>query len=59
MRGGREMYKEYVVTFLNLDSNKVDCDCFMAKTESEARGDFFECYRNSNYKILSTVETGR
>lgn len=53
------MYKEYVVTFLNEDTNKVGCDCFMAKNESEARLAFRECYRHARYKILSTVLTGR
>lgn len=53
------MYKEYVVTFINLDENKVKCDCFMGKTEGEARAAFRACYRHCNYKVLSTVETGR
>lgn len=52
------MYKEYVVTFLNLDTNKVGCDCFMGKSEGEVNHAFHECYRHHRYKILSTVETG-
>lgn len=51
--------KEYVVTFLNIDSNKIGHDCFMGKNEAEARHAFRECYRHAQYKILSTVETGR
>lgn len=51
--------KEYVVTFLNLDANKIGCDCFNAVSASEAKRDFFVCYRHANYKILSVVETGR
>ena len=53
------MYKEYVVTFLNEDTNKVGCVCCMGKSESEARYAFRECYRHARYKILSTVLTGR
>lgn len=53
------MYKEYVVTFLNLDTNKIGCACFMGRTKGEARKDFRDCYRHNRYKVLSTVETGR
>lgn len=54
-----DKYIEYVVTFLNATTNKVKCDCFNARSESEARHDFRECYRHDEYKILSTVPTGR
>ena len=54
-----KIVKEYVVTFLNLDANKVGCDCFTENSEEEARHSFRECYRHSRYKILSTVPTGR
>ena len=30
------MQKEHVVTFLNIESNKIKCDCFMSKDENEA-----------------------
>lgn len=52
-------YIEYVVTFLNEDTNKIGCDVFNATSESEANHDFKECYRHYRYKILSTVPTGR
>lgn len=50
---------EYVVTFLNEDTNKISCDCFMATSEGDANNSFRECYRHCTYKILSTVPTGR
>ncbi len=53
------MQKEYVVTVLSLDTNKVFTDCFMATGERNARLCFNECYRHGNYKILSVVPTGR
>lgn len=53
------MQSEYVVTFLSLDTNKIFIDCFMATGEADARHCFNECYRHGNYKILSTVLTGR
>lgn len=53
------MCKEYVVTVLSLDTNKIFTDCFMATTDGEARHSFNECYRHGNYKILSAVPTGR
>ncbi len=53
------MYKEYVVTFINLTTNKVKCYCFNSRSESEAIRDFKECYRHDSYKVLSVVETGR
>jgi hypothetical protein len=53
------MYKDYAVTFLNLDTNKVGVDCFAGKNKTEAVKDFKDCYRHGNYKVLSVVETGR
>ena len=52
------MLREYVVTVLSLDTNKIFTDCFMATDEGDARHSFKECYRHGNYKILSTVLTG-
>lgn len=55
----KDMYKDYAVTFLNLDTNKVGVDCFAGKNKTEAVKDFKDCYRHGNYKVLSVVETGR
>lgn len=53
------MSKEYVVTVLSLDTNKIFTDVFMATSEGGTRHSFNECYRHGNYKILSAVPTGR
>lgn len=53
------MCKEYVVTFLNVDTNKINFDCFMDASEDAAKRSFRECYRHGRYQILSVVETGR
>lgn len=55
----KDMYKDYAVTFLNLDTNKVGVDCFAGRNKTEAVKDFKDCYRHGNYKVLSVVETGR
>ncbi len=52
------MYMVYAVTFLDLDKNKVEVDCFASKNEAEAVKGFKVCYRHGNYKVLSVVETG-
>lgn len=52
------MQKEYVVTALSLDTNKIFTDCFVATDEGNARHCFNECYRHGNYKILSVAPTG-
>lgn len=53
------MQVEYVITFLSCDTNRIAFDCFMATSAGDARRCFHECYRHGNYKILSTVLTGR
>lgn len=35
-----KVYQEYVVTFLNVTTNKVKCDCFMASSVNNAIHDF-------------------
>jgi len=50
------MIKEYIVTFLNLDTNKVADDTFLGNTEYEARQSFRACYQHDGYKILSLIE---
>ena len=50
------MYKSYAVVFQNIDTKKVKMDCFMGKSEAEAKHGFFECYRHGNYRILSIAE---
>ena len=54
-----KVYREYVVTALNVTCNKVFCDVFTAHSEADARHSFRECYRHDTYKILSTAPTGR
>lgn len=54
-----EMQRDFVVTFLNVETNKVGHDCFTACSESDARSQFRACYRHHVYRILSTVATGR
>lgn len=54
-----KVYQEYVVTFLNVTTNKVKCDCFMASSVNNAIHDFRECYRHDVYNVLSVALTGR
>lgn len=54
-----KIQREFVVTFLNVDTNKLGHDCFMAYGESDAKRQFRDCYRHRVYRILSTVTTGR
>jgi hypothetical protein len=49
------MVKDWVVTFLNEDTNKVGCDVFSEDGVSGAIYAFKECYRHARYKVLSCV----
>lgn len=51
--------KEYAVLVRGLDNNKISFDVFMATSPEEAKRFYRDCYRHSNYKILSATETGR
>lgn len=53
------MLKDYAVTFLNLTTNRVKVDCFVAHSKEEAISDFKVCYRHGEFKVLYAVETGR
>lgn len=52
----QQTFKSFAVVFQNTDNKKVSVDIFTAKSATEARGDFKECYRHGNYKIISTTE---
>ena len=49
------MAKDWIVTFLNEDTNKAGCDVFSEESASEAIHAFRECYRHARYKVLSCV----
>lgn len=48
--------KTFAVTFLRKSNWKVSVDCFMGKSESDAKYAFRECYRHDNYEILAVSE---
>lgn len=50
------IYKEYIITFLNLETSIEKTDTFTAKTVGEAKSAFLECYRHAAYKILKVEE---
>ena len=50
------MYKSYAVLYQNIDTKRISNTSFYSRSETEARHDFFECYRHANYRILSVVE---
>lgn len=50
------MYKDYAVVYQNLETKRVNSATLPARTESEARHAFRECYRHGDYRILAVVE---
>ena len=49
------MVKDWVITFLNEDTNKAGCDVFTEESVSDAIHAFKECYRHAHYKVLTCV----
>ena len=50
------MYKNYAIVVQSANSKKVHLDIFYAKSESDARHCFNECYRHGSHRILSITE---
>ncbi len=50
------MLKTYAVVFQNQRTGKVGMDKFTTASPGKAGKDFFDCYRNETYKVLSVTE---
>lgn len=50
------MYNSYVVVFRSNGNKKINTDTFYARSASEARKDFAECYRHGEYVIIGVLK---